>query len=107
MLQVIGNDAVHMKNLALWKHKENCVARYFFDIDDGDVSSRDTVGTECATLQSARHQAVATLTAIAKDTIPKDGDRQQFALSVRDENDVTVYTAALTFSGRWVGDGPL
>lgn len=38
MLQVISNDTVPMKFLTLWGHKQNNVARYFFDIDDGDVS---------------------------------------------------------------------
>jgi len=44
---------------------------------------------------------------MAKDVIPKDGDRQAFTVLVRDEKDVTVYTATLTFAALWLSDVPI
>jgi hypothetical protein len=44
------------------------------------------------------------LPAIARDTIPKDGNRQSFTVLVRNERDLTVYTATLSFAGLWLGE---
>ncbi|MBB3903984.1 hypothetical protein GGR33_003498 [Methylobacterium brachythecii] len=41
---------------------------------------------------------------IARDEIPKDGDQQAYTVLVRDEHNLTVYTATLTFAGLWVRD---
>jgi hypothetical protein len=46
------------------------------------------------------------LPAIARDEIPKDGDRQSFMVMVRDENNIIVYTATLAFADLWMGDVP-
>nr|WP_325170011.1 hypothetical protein [Methylobacterium sp. C25] len=47
-----------------------------------------------------------TLPQVARDEIPKDGDQQAYTVLVRNEHNVTVYTATLMFSGLWVGDLP-
>lgn len=77
--------------------------RYFFDIHNGSALSRDPIGTECDGSEGIRYEAMRTLPAIARDEIPRDGDRQAFTVMVRDERNVTVYTATLTFAGLWVG----
>lgn len=43
------------------------------------------------------------LPAIAKDEVPKDGDRQAFLVLARDESGKAVYSAALTFAGLRLG----
>jgi hypothetical protein len=86
---------------------ESYVPRYFFDIHDGSALMRDAVGSEWGCDDQIRREAMRTLPAIARDMIPKDGDRQAFTVLVRDENNLTVYTATLTFAGLWMGDVPL
>ncbi len=81
--------------------------RYFFDIHDGTKFARDALGAECDGREDVRFQAMHALPSIARDEIPRDGDRQAFSVLVRNENDVTVYTATLTFAGLWIGDHPI
>ena len=83
------------------------MTRYFFDIHDGRSFVRDPEGTECANPDDLIVEAMNVLPLVAKDVIPTDGDRQAFTLSVRDENNVTVYTATMTFAGLWMGDVPI
>lgn len=83
------------------------MARYFFDIHDGQVLRRDAIGTECQGGEAVRREAMHTLPEIAKSTIPTDGDRQAFTVSVRNDANVTVYTATLTFAGLWMDDEPI
>ena len=80
------------------------MARYYFDIHDGHALRRDPEGSECADPGAIKDEAMSTLPAIARDVIPTDGDKQAFMVLVRDENNVTVYTATLTFAGLWVSD---
>lgn len=80
--------------------------RYFFDIQDGSGLMRDTIGIPMEDPAQIRHEAMQALPAIARDEIPKDGDRQAFTIMVRDENNLTVYTATLTFAGLWMGNVP-
>ncbi|MDB5644402.1 hypothetical protein [Methylobacterium sp.] len=79
------------------------MARYFFDFYDGEMR-RDTEGTECAGPEEVRREAMHTLPAIAKQMIPAGSDAQAFLLLVRNEANVTVYTATLTFAGLWLGE---
>ena len=83
------------------------MSRYFFDIYDGRSLQRDPIGNECEGPEAVRYEAMKTLPLLAKDTIPRDGDRQAFTVAVRNENNVTVYTATLTFAGLWMGDVPI
>ena len=72
--------------------------RYFFDFHDG-AFHRDEHGTQCADLDAARREAMLTLPEIARFAIPSDGDDQAFAMSVRDERGIVLYTARMTFAG--------
>lgn len=75
--------------------------RYFFDIHNG-TSTRDEDGTECADLDAVRAQAMRTLPDIARDDIPKDGDRRTFTCLVTDEDGHPVYSATLNYTGLWL-----
>ena len=77
------------------------VPRYFFDIHDGG-STRDDEGTECADHDAARLMAIKTLPDIARDEIPRDGDRRTFTVLVTDPDGHPVYSATLNFAGLWL-----
>jgi len=79
------------------------LARYFFDFFDG-VIVRDNLGTLCNGYEEVRFQAMNTLPEIAKELVPKDGDTQSYSILVRNELNLTVYTATLSFSGKWFGE---
>lgn len=79
------------------------MTRYFFDFSDGKTT-RDPIGQECAGCEEIRGEVMKALPAIAAGRIPDDGEEQAFTILVRNENNVTVYTATLTFAGRWLGD---
>ena len=74
---------------------------YFFDIHDGG-STRDDTGTECADDEAARKQAIRTLPDIARDEIPKDGDRRAFMVLVSDEAKRPIFSATLSYAGVWL-----
>ncbi|WP_246775839.1 DUF6894 family protein [Methylobacterium aquaticum] len=80
------------------------MGRYYFDIHDGQHLIRDNVGTECGGPDVIRAEAMTALPAIARDTIPKDGDRQALTVIVRNASNLTVYTATLTFASIWLGE---
>jgi hypothetical protein len=79
------------------------LARYYFDVHDGELI-RDSVGTICNGYNDIRYQAMHTLPEIAKEQVPKDGDTQSYSIFVRNYNNATVYTATLSFAGRWLGE---
>ena len=83
------------------------MALYFFDIHSKDGLIRDVQGSHCDGREAIRREAMLALPHIAKDEIPRDGDRQSFTALVRDEKNVTVYTATLTFAELWLGDTPI
>ncbi|WP_373322399.1 DUF6894 family protein [Methylobacterium thuringiense] len=82
---------------------EASLARYFFDFHDGEVR-RDAQGTECAGPEDVRREVLNTLPEIARPRIPKGGGNQAFTVVVRNENNVPVYVATLTFAGAWMGE---
>nr|WP_131119087.1 hypothetical protein [Lichenihabitans psoromatis] len=75
--------------------------RFFFDIHDS-VMRIDKVGLELGDVSDVRGEAMRALPSIAKDEIPKDGDKQVFTVFVRDEDSRPIYTATITFAGLWV-----
>lgn len=79
------------------------MARYFFDFADGETT-RDRVGEDCGGREDISSAVMKALPEIAAGKIPDDGDEQAFTMAVRNESNVTVYTATVTFAGRWLGD---
>ena len=80
------------------------MVRYFFDIQDGDRLSRDTDGLECEGRAAIRGKVMCALPEIARDAAHAVRDHHAFTISVRDESDVTVYTATLVMAGQWLGE---
>ena len=74
--------------------------RYFFDITDAGVLTRDEFGSDCDDDQAARDQAVSLLPDIARHELP-DGDQHEFVATVRNEAGQVVYEASLALYGRW------
>lgn len=83
------------------------MARYFFDIHDGQSLMRDAVGSECESPRAIRKDAKSLLPEIAGRAIDRDDDREGYTVIARNEAGVTVYTATLTFSGAWLTEDPL
>jgi len=78
------------------------VPKYFFDFSDGKTT-RDPVGQECAGCEEIRTEVMRGLPEIAAGKIPGHGEEQAFTVAVRNEDNITVYTATVTFAGRWLG----
>ncbi|WP_298961098.1 hypothetical protein [uncultured Methylobacterium sp.] len=76
--------------------------RYFFDIFDGNGRQSDDTGTEFADLDDVRKAAMQLLPNIAREEIPKDGDRCSLVVLVTDEDGHPVYSATLTYTGLWL-----
>ena len=72
--------------------------RYFFDVHDG-VDLLDLEGTECPDLTYVKSEAKKLLPQIALDELYRQGERKQYALSVRDEQGLVIYTASLIYTG--------
>ncbi len=71
--------------------------RYFFDINDGDHSTRDDVGIELPDLQLARRKAIGVLPDLARDVLP-DGDHHEITSMVRDDAGHVLLRATLSLS---------
>ncbi len=79
--------------------------RYFFDIHDGERLYRDAEGSDCASLDEVRLEAMQSLPEVARHRIAlRDEDRQAFTVLVRDEQHNVIYSATLTFAGLWLND---
>ncbi len=77
------------------------MARYYFDIDDGERFTRDEMGQEIETRASLRAKAIRALPDIAQDKLP-NGDRHVFVVTVRDEHNTPVFRASLSLDTEWL-----
>ena len=77
------------------------MARYFFDIDDGEKSTRDMFGVECASREDVRRNATRGLAEVVKDEIP-DGNQRLFQVRVRNEEGNYVFEASLALLSKWI-----
>lgn len=78
---------------------------YYFDTIENGRHIEDDDGTRCASLEDVRMEAMKALPSIAKESIPKDGDRQAYTVLVRDHDGQSVYSATLTYAGLWLRSG--
>ncbi|MCO6050624.1 hypothetical protein NGM99_12605 [Mesorhizobium sp. RP14(2022)] len=76
---------------------------YFFDTFENGTHIVDDHGHDCVSHEEVRLEAMRVLPSIAREEIPKDGDRQAFTVLVKDEAGAPVYSATLTFAGLWLG----
>ncbi|MBM0207543.1 hypothetical protein JNW90_34625 [Micromonospora sp. STR1s_5] len=77
------------------------MARYFFDIDDGDLFTQDEAGVELPSAEQARAQAVSVLPEIAREVLRAESEGCEFVVRVRDASGTEVYRARLSFRGEW------
>ncbi|MBM0204437.1 hypothetical protein JNW90_16065 [Micromonospora sp. STR1s_5] len=82
------------------------MARYFFDIDDGDLSTRDDAGVELPGAEQARAQAVSVVPEIARDVLRADTETREITVRVRDAGGAEVYRALLSFRAEWTAGAP-
>lgn len=76
--------------------------RYFFDIHDDHTVHHDDTGTEFDSLDDVRHAAMRLLPDMAREEVPKDGDRRSLVVLVTGEGGHPVYSATLSFTGLWL-----
>jgi hypothetical protein len=74
------------------------MARYFFDLRDGDRMSPDDEGTELDGVEEARAQVMQALPAIAAHHIRTDGDHADFEMTVRDASGHELMRATLSYA---------
>ena len=74
------------------------MARYFFDVRDGQGFHHDDVGDEFDGFEDARQQCQALLPDIARDDLPHS-DHHGISCEVRDETGRVVYRGELTYRG--------
>lgn len=69
--------------------------RFYFDTHDGDRLTEDDEGLDLDGIEQARKEAIRALPDLVRDTLP-NGDRRDFAVTVRDERGQPVLTATLS-----------
>lgn len=77
------------------------MSRYYFDIHNGDGSTRDCEGLDLPSKTDASREAMRILTAIAADEI-RETHLVSVVITVRDGEDV-VYLANARIQGQWFG----
>ncbi|MEK1900323.1 DUF6894 family protein [Rhizobium sp. 1399] len=76
------------------------MARYFFDLHNGDGPIRDNEGTELASRAEVLREMARILVDIARDELPA-GERTIISLTVRSEQR-PISVASLAFSNEWL-----
>jgi hypothetical protein len=78
------------------------LARFFFDIDDGEARTVDQDGTELPDAGAARAAALAVLPSIAQDT-DISGNGREITATIRDGTGQAIFRARLSVRGEWIG----
>ena len=60
--------------------------RFFFDIHDAGSVTRDDGGVELPTLDAARIEAIVSLTEMARDWLPHDGNNRDISVVIRNRH---------------------
>lgn len=76
------------------------MSRYFFDVTDGGILTRDEIGADLASDDEARDEALGLLPNLAREVMP-GGDQHEIRTTVRNEDGAVVYEATLSLIGRW------
>lgn len=76
------------------------MARYFFDLHNGDGPMRDNEGMELASRADVLKEMARILVDIARDELPA-GERTIISLTVRTE-ERPISVASLAFSNEWL-----
>jgi len=78
------------------------MARYFFDLINGDGPVRDEQGQEVASREAVSREVSRILADIAREELPARC-KGLISIEVRDENGRPVFTGSLSFQSRWHG----
>lgn len=80
---------------------------FFLDCYNGRTLTRDFFGLEFDDCQAAKHEAVGMLPDLARES-PPHTDSQIYTVDIRTPGGEVIYTASLSFTGRWLkGMDPL
>jgi hypothetical protein len=79
---------------------EKEMARYFFDIEDGERKTRNQDGTELPNHQVMLNAATGILPDIAREE-PLNGNRRTLIYRVRNEIDKIIFEARLSLDAGW------
>lgn len=71
--------------------------RFFYHTRHGGRVYRDRDGTELESVERARHEAIVTLSEMAREEFPRDGDHQELGVEVYDEDGKCILNAEITF----------
>ncbi len=72
---------------------------FFFDFQDGDGQSMDDQGTELASKDDARDEAVRALAGIAHDMLPVGGaDHRELKMVVLDDGRRPLFSLSVAFT---------
>ncbi|RWE78236.1 hypothetical protein [Mesorhizobium sp.] len=73
--------------------------KYFFDFSDTGESSPDEAGTELASFEAAKAEAVRSLMEMTAE-VPLGGTHRELTMTVRDESGRNLARAVITFEVR-------
>jgi len=76
------------------------MARYFFDLINGDGPISDEQGQEISTREEISREVSRILTDIAREELP-GSEEGMISVEVRDEQGQPVFTGRLSFKTRW------
>ena len=74
------------------------MSHYFIDYQSVAGLQEDDEGSDLATFDQARKEAIGMLAQMANYQLP-DGEHREFAAIVRDDKGTSLYRATLTFHG--------
>lgn len=77
------------------------MARYFFDIDNGDTRTWDEEGFELPNIRAMRDQAIGVLPDIVRTQL-SGGDRRTLICQVRDGTNRLIFKAPLSLVAEWI-----
>ncbi|WP_436109899.1 DUF6894 family protein [Neorhizobium tomejilense] len=85
---------------------EHGMARYFFDLINGDGPVRDNEGQEISTREEISREVSRILADIAREEFPERG-KGSISIEVRNEFGQSVFTGQLSFQTQWYDDPEL
>ncbi|WP_425352156.1 DUF6894 family protein [Neorhizobium tomejilense] len=85
---------------------EQGMARYFFDLINGDGPVRDNEGQEISTREEISREVSRILADIAREEFPERG-KGSISIEVRNGSGQSVFTGQLSFQTQWHDDPEL
>ena len=72
------------------------MALYYFDVDDNGEVYPDDQGTECATFDQVKEEAIRALVEMIRESLP-DGDHHRLTIKVRNDGGGVILQVSLNF----------